>query len=187
MISKLFLHIYTLTIPGLMSICIFCLICFLLLAHYCRAQWWWKPALGSLLLLWVGIVSYVTILSRTSTLESSLALIPFHSYLDVLAGGNPELIRSNLMNAALFYPAGLLCAGLSQGHFRVGMCCTVALLALFSLSIELSQDLWQLGNAEIDDVIHDTLGAVAGFAAFHLKWIDRPPKKNECAKKEYQP
>ena len=80
------------------------------------------------------------------------------------------MFRSCLMNAFLFYPAGLLLAGLlpQNGSYRRQMLCTVICFGLFSLSIELSQHFLQLGTAEIDDVLHNTLGAAAGFAAFHL-------------------
>jgi glycopeptide antibiotics resistance protein len=48
------------------------------------------------------------------------------------------------------------------------MICAVICFGLFSLSIELCQHFLQLGTAEIDDVLHNTLGAAAGFAVFHL-------------------
>lgn len=177
MISKLFLYIYTLTIPGLVSICIFGLICFLLLEYHCGKQWWWKPALGSVLLLWAGIVWYITILSRTGGLESSLALIPFHSYREVLAGGNPELIRSNLMNVVLFIPAGLLTVSMLPSRWtRRGKLLVITLaFCLFSGGIEAAQYLLAMGQAEIDDVIHNGLGALLGTLPFIVKDILHNP------------
>ena len=79
------------------------------------------------------------------------------------------------MNAVLFYPAGLLLAGLMPENrsYRKGMLCTVLIFALFSLVIELSQYFWQLGNCEIDDVLHNTLGAGLGYAAFYLDLDDK--------------
>lgn len=185
-IDSLVLYIYCLPVTQLMICGVLAAVVF---CHLCRVyagRRWMRPCLGAVLALWFGGVLWTTLLSRDGG-QFEANWVPLHTYWIVLCGGERELLRSAFMNAALFYPAGLLCAGLSRGRFRGGMCCTVVLLALFSLSIELSQDFWQLGNAEIDDVIHNTLGAAAGFAAFHLKWIDRPPTKNECEKKEYQP
>ena len=185
-IEQLVLYIYRLPVTQLMICGVLAAVVF---CHLCRVyagRRWMRPCLGAVLALWFGGVLWTTLLSRDGG-QFEANWVPLHTYWIVLCGGERELLRSAFMNAALFYPAGLLCAGLSRGRFRGGMCCTVVLLALFSLSIELSQGFWQLGNAEIDDVIHNTLGAAAGFAAFHLKWIDRPPTKNECEKKEYQP
>ena len=94
--------------------------------------------------------------------------IPLHTYWRVLSGENRELLRSAFMNMLLFYPAGLLLGGLlpSKWSFRKGMLCAAIAFAAFSLTIELNQYLLQLGNAETDDVLHNTLGAVAGFSAF---------------------
>ena len=74
------------------------------------------------------------------------------------------------MNVLLFYPGGLLLAGLLPQRFRDrrGMLFAVVCFGLFSLSIELCQHFLQLGTAEVDDVLHNTLGAAAGFAVFHL-------------------
>lgn len=164
MLSDLYIRIYILPLPGLFSVCVFCLICFLLLAHHCGARWWWRPLLGGMLLLWAAIVLYATALGRTGGLESSLAAIPFHSYREVLSGGNPEILRSNLMNVVLFLPAGVLSASMLPADLsRLRRLLTTSLtLCLFSLGIEAAQYLGAMGLAEIDDVIHNTLGTVIG-------------------------
>ena len=97
-------------------------------------------------------------------------LLPFHSYRAVVAGENPELLRSNFMNAVLFYPAGLLgCDLLPEGWSRkrrifvgAGLC------VLLSLGIECSQYLFSLGQAEADDVIHNGLGSLLGGAVCEI-------------------
>ena len=45
---------------------------------------------------------------------------------------------------------------------------SVLVFGLFSLAVELSQYRFGLGISEIDDVLHNTLGAALGFAAVHL-------------------
>lgn len=91
-------------------------------------------------------------------------LIPFHSYRAVLDGGNRELFRSNFMNVVLFYPAGLLACELLPKDWRRAqkLILTVVPFALISAGIEVCQYRFALGQAEVDDVIHNTLGALIG-------------------------
>ena len=99
--------------------------------------------------------------------------IPFHSYRKLLATGVFEIIRTNFMNIVLFYPAGFLTASLlPEGWLCRQKLLTVGVLfALFSLSIELGQFYYALGEPEIDDVIHNTIGAVCGTIPIILRNI----------------
>ena len=137
---------------------------------------WLRPGIGGVLAGWFLAVLWATVLDREpGSYESSW--IPLHTYWKIFSGGHPELERSGLMNVLLFYPGGLFLAGLlpQNGSYRRRMICAVICFGLFSLSIELSQYFLQLGTAEIDDVLHNTLGAAAGFAAFHLD-LDDPQR-----------
>lgn len=80
-------------------------------------------------------------------------------------------MRTNFMNVALFYPAGLLTASLlSKKWSRSQIILSIAILfALFSAAIEYVQFLYLLGKPEIDDVIHNTVGAVCGTIPIILK------------------
>lgn len=74
------------------------------------------------------------------------------------------MIRTNFMNVALFYPAGLLSASLLPDKWpRLQKILSAAILfALFSAVIEYTQFFCALGKPEVDDVIHNTLGAILG-------------------------
>jgi hypothetical protein len=50
---------------------------------------------------------------------------------------NREILRSNMMNAALFYPGGFLLAALLPKEYHIFV--TVLILLLFSISIKLIQ------------------------------------------------
>lgn len=110
-------------------------------------------------------------------MESSWAVIPFHSYREVLSGGNPEILRSNVMNMVLFAPAGLLIGVLLPDLRSMGrqLLWVGGIFCLFSLAIELTQLRCAVGQAEIDDVLHNTLRTVAGFAAIHLE-LEKPSR-----------
>ena len=76
------------------------------------------------------------------------------------------------MNVALFYPAGLLAASLLPEKWSRWQK-TLAVLLLFaqlSMMIEYTQLRYALGESEIDDVIHNTLGAFIG--ALPIVWQD---------------
>lgn len=103
--------------------------------------------------------------------------IPFHSYRKLLATGVSEIIRTNFMNIVLFYPAGFLTASLLPEEWlcRQKLLTVGVLFSLFSLSIELGQFYYALGEPEIDDVIHNTAGAICGTIPVILKNIQYSP------------
>lgn len=173
-----FLHacysrIYQLPIEVLAEYAVFAAILYVALYRKYAGKRWLRPGIGGLLAGWFLAVLWTTILSREpGSYESSW--IPLRSYWLLFSGGNPEIYRSCFMNAVLFYPGGLLLAELlpQRLRYRHGMLFAAICLGLFSLSIELCQHFQHLGTAEIDDVLHNTLGAAAGFAAFHLDLTD---------------
>lgn len=142
---------------------ILCLVC---LYRSCRDRMWWRPLQAAVLFVWFAAVLYVTLLSRENGGNYSISLIPFHSYLELLQGGTRELLRSNFMNAYLFFPAGaaifLLCPSRWSTWKRGAS--TVLICACLSLSIESLQYLLVRGHFEMDDILHNTLGAAAGCA-----------------------
>ena len=115
----------------------------------------------------IAIIFYATIVNRSNDHTLSVNLIPLHSYREVWAGGHPELYRSNFMNAALFYPSGLLLTCLLPPKWPGWCKCLLVVIALgvFSAGIEYLQYCYALGQVEIDDVIHNTAGALAGSLA----------------------
>lgn len=125
---------------------------------------WLRRGLWIALCIWFSVTLWITMLSRTPGAAYAPELIPFHSYRKLLATGNTEMIRTNFMNVALFYPAGLLAASLlpEQWSYSRKMLTVGIAFALFSLMIEYAQFIYALGEPEIDDLIHNTLGAVTG-------------------------
>ncbi|MBR5293311.1 MAG: VanZ family protein [Oscillospiraceae bacterium] len=130
---------------------------------------WVRPGLRGALGLWIGAVLLATVLGREPSVFQTPSLIPLHSYREVLAGGNRELLRTNFMNVLLFYPGGVLCRSLLYKKRRGGIC-AVLLLWGASLALELCQYRFGLGKPEIDDVIHNALGALLGWLAFRGFW-----------------
>lgn len=115
------------------------------------------------------MVLFATLFSRQSAVSHSPNLIPLHSYRELLNGGTRELLRTNFMNVILFYPGGLLLRMLLPSGRRAvpAWIGTGLLLGCFSLGLEYLQYRLALGTPEIDDVIHNTLGALLGWLCFH--------------------
>ena len=139
------------------------LLCRRLYLQYARRPWW-QPGAALLLLLWALIVVWSTILSREPGAERHFQSIPFHSYREVFSGGSREILRSSCMNVILFFPAGLLLAWSIPHRWRSDwvLFCGALLFFCFSLTIEVTQYRLLLGQGEIDDVLHNTLGSVLG-------------------------
>lgn len=148
------------------------------LQRFARCRWF-RPGICIALMVWFAAALWITTFSRSPGSGAAPELIPFHSYRKLLAGGSPEIIRTNFMNAALFYPAGLLAASLlPERRSRCTRLLAVGIsFALFSLAIEYGQFHYALGRPEIDDVIHNTLGAVCGTVPVVLRDLLHAPTK----------
>lgn len=166
--EHILLYIYRMSLDNLALVAVFAALIFCTLFHKCAGQNWPRPCICGMLAVWVGVVLWVTILNRSVDSSYRFSPIPLHTYWSVFTGGDQELLRSAFMNVVLFYPAGLLLGSLTPEKWssRRGMICSVLALMLFSMAIEMTQYFRQLGNAEFDDILHNTLGAVAGISAF---------------------
>lgn len=160
----LYTWFYCLPIPNILFLLLVLSAGYVCLRRRLEKGRFWRLAI-TLLLAWLAVIVSATLAGRSGIFfRPAPEPIPFHSYRAVMAGENPELLRSNFMNVVLFYPAGLLgCDLLSEGWSRKRRVLAVAILCvLLSLGIECSQYLFALGQAEVDDVIHNGLGALLG-------------------------
>lgn len=166
MIGKLFHWFYCLDLWKAALVAAAWTVTFGLLDRRLRQLRWWRWLVSSVLIAFVAVVIYATIGNRGGSDELAHAFTPFHSYQEAQVTGNIEIYRSNFMNVVLFYPAGLLAASLLPrkwpGWFR---CVPVVVLAAMSAGIEFLQYRFCLGRCEIDDVIHNTAGALLGCLA----------------------
>ena len=166
-LKYLFLQFYCMDMDDILWLMWWMTVGFLVICKYFGTRKWMKQLTGAALLCFLAVIAVATVGDRTGAGAVTVKLIPFHSYREVRSGGNPEIYRSNFMNAVLFYPAGLLCAMLLPATWpkwsRILL--TTALFAVLSVGLEGAQYIWRLGRVEIDDVIHNTAGALAGSLA----------------------
>lgn len=150
-----------------------------LVFRWMKHRWGKNPAFGlmtgCIFALWLFAMVYTTLGNRDGG-AYTVSLVPFHSYREVLAGGNIEILRSNFMNGALFFPGGVLLGALLPkrwppwGKLILG----TLLLGAVSAGVEYVQYAHSLGRVEIDDVIHNVLGAILGILA--VSWERRSRK-----------
>ena len=182
MLQAFFLWFYCLSITDAVLLIIVVSAGYLILRQWLGDKRLWRPVIALLFLAWLAVIAVATLTDRTPGLiPTEPELIPFHSYRAVIAGENKEILRSNFMNVILFYPAGLFACELLPKSWSLAkrVILVAALFALVSAGIEFCQYHFALGQAEVDDVIHNALGALIGalISTIPVKW--KPGKLKE--------
>lgn len=171
--KQLFLWFYCLPILDAVTLVLLATAAFCWLRQRLGETKFWKIGIFVLFCCWLAVIFWGTLGQRTEGgSRQDPVLMPFYSYYMALSGGPKELYRTNFMNAVLFYPGGLLgCQLLPRQWSRRRKTLGIVLgFLLLSAAIEYCQYRYALGLAETDDVIHNTLGALAGALAWGLKW-----------------
>lgn len=115
--------------------------------------------LSLLLIEYVFLVYWLTVISRTSVDVRKYTFMPFWSYDD------PSLFMEIIMNILLFLPIGLLLGFVIKG---LKLWQVLVIGGGLSFSIEMFQFVLMKGFSEIDDVMHNTLGCLIGFGIYSL-------------------
>lgn len=178
MLNSIFLWFYCLPAEAAARYMIAAGLVLVLLRLWFEDRPWWKPLLTAVLILWVGVVSYATVFNRNGGVVGPPNLIPFHSYREVSSGGSWEILLSNYMNILLFFPSGMLMTALlpEKWHKAYRLLLTVVIFFTLSACLEYAQYRFGLGQVEIDDVIHNALGALLG-GIFGMIQLPQPPRK----------
>lgn len=117
-----------------------------------------------LLVEYVALLLYFTVFIRREAGYHEYALMPFWTYSEIFSGTR-VLAQEILMNIAVFIPIGFMSALVLKSA-------TLKSIALIGMTISLVVELLQLalerGCCETDDVMHNTLGCVAGYGLFSL-------------------
>ncbi len=162
--GKLLWLIYALPLREVIWICCIAIIAWALIGSRADRKWWWKAANGAVFLIIVAVILHTTLFSRQESARQAV-MIPLGSLL--AAREQPEVYRSMLMNSFLFLPLGLSLPYLTPEKWSATARAVCAVLAGCCLSavVEALQYWYGLGRCEVDDVIMNTLGALAGAQA----------------------
>lgn len=120
-----------------------------------------------LLVEYVFLLFCLTVGYRATEEGRAYDFHPFWSY-KAIAEGHFDLVSENIMNVAVFIPVGSL-AGIAMQEANKKMSgwkMAAAIGLCVSVTIELAQFLFRRGFSELDDVFHNTLGSLIGFALF---------------------
>lgn len=118
-----------------------------------------------LLFEYVLFIYGVTVFFRKGGSTESYMLTPFGSYVKMFQGKASDMLFDILVNVALFMPVGFLWGAQSSLNPSKRQWFIVLLLGIgLSTGIELLQLFLNKGCAELDDIIHNTLGCILGFA-----------------------
>lgn len=112
-----------------------------------------------LLIEYIFFLFCSTVIFRATGATRQYDFHPFWSY------DRPDLLIENIMNVIVYIPVGLLLGSV----LRVKGSWAIALLigCSISLTIESLQFLFIKGFSEVDDVMHNTIGCIAGYILVH--------------------
>lgn len=106
-----------------------------------------------------------TVLNREIGEEYLVEWVPFWSYYDLLSEWSKPMAVQMLYNVLVFILWGILLPEIVSAKRKLRF---VVLSAVgISLVIEVTQLVFKLGLFELDDVFHNTLGAVIGYGLWH--------------------
>ena len=139
-----------------------------------------RTVIGILFVECIFIIFCSTVVYRETLPEARSNFIPFWNY-QAIRRGDDRCFVEVLLNVILFIPIGFLACGLR----RINKWWKVALVgAVISCTIEGLQLWLQKGFCELDDVFHNTLGAIVGYKLY--QWIALLLKRNMMKHKNKQ-
>ena len=125
-----------------------------------RSGGYWSPWRSTPL-----AVLYIAVFMRRGVSDRRVQMEVFHW----MAEKNGDAFRHFLQNTAMFVPVGLMAGLLSDGGSRRGSLAPgVSYGLLLSVCIETIQLAFHMGTCDVDDIIANFLGALAGAAAASL-------------------
>lgn len=132
-----------------------------------------KWSAGLLLLEYLALLFFLTVLFRSVRDERTFNLMPFWSYHVVRRGKHALLLTQIIMNVVAFIPIGLL---LGCAFDRMKWWKVLLIGGAFSLLIETLQFVLKRGFAEVDDVWHNVIGCLVGYGVYRgivciVEWI----------------
>ena len=113
----------------------------------------------TLLVEYIFVVVCSTVVFRPSLSIARWELTPFWTYRAVMEHVSGVSVWDIILNVVLFVPFGFLVKMLFP---KMSVCKMLSIAALFSLGIEVLQNIYSKGISQFDDIMHNTIGAVLG-------------------------
>ena len=158
---ELYLNDIINTVPLYIYVYIFSFVCVSIVAVIIKCgKNRWKYVGCILLIAYIILVFCSTVFFRETADARKYNLLPFWSYRIILETNSKALMAENLMNIIFFLPIGLI-SGMFFPNIRWWRVLQSGMF--IAITIETLQFLFNRGFAEIDDVIHNTVGCLIGW------------------------
>ena len=118
------------------------------------------------ILLYLLMVSYVTVFSRRGRVQTDI-LLKFDSIEEALRRHSLEPLQHLWLNIAMFVPIGILFPAICPQRLDK-LSCVLPLGMLLTTLIETTQLMLRIGQCDLEDMIANTLGACLGLLIFRL-------------------
>lgn len=119
------------------------------------------------LVLYCFFIVWITLTGRESAGEREYELRFLWTYKHAIMDNAWDLFYEGILNIALFIPFGMLLhASARRWGWLYSLVFVVLAAAVCSGSVEVMQFSYKLGLCELDDVMHNTLGALIGWGIF---------------------
>lgn len=163
-LSNMYQTVYTLPLSYTVVLLLLAAVIFRIAANRIRVPFLFRGACLLMFFAWIYVVLDITLFSR-SVGKHDVFPIPFNQLVRYLSGENDELLRSFWMNVLMFVPCGFFLPKLIPNSVSRKMCLILTIGFAVGLSVIVEAEQWYrlLGEAETDDVIANTLGALLGF------------------------
>jgi len=114
------------------------------------------------LLAYVMFILWITLINRDIPTGTNMLAHPFWEYKAFIQNMSWITAHDIVLNIFLFIPYGFL----FSNAFRKRKYLAMITGLMFSVAIEMCQLFFQLGWAEIDDIVNNSLGAIIGYKLY---------------------
>lgn len=137
--------------------------------------------------VWTLIILIGTVFARIGYTDTSFVIILFHGFKKAIAYHDITYLRHFFLNIVLFIPFGLFISALYPHKTKHLFYACIGAWAL-STTIEWIQLVLSIGQADLDDVVANTIGSIIGWGIFNFYWkihkVHRYKTKYKFAKKQ---
>ena len=123
----------------------------------------------AIFLVYFAIVLYLTEFMRIGTVTTSIVTTPFEGIGFIGGNGDAATLYHMGLNVLMFLPFGYLIPAMNPRHLH-GWYYSLLGGLVSSTIIEGVQMVFHLGQANVNDIIANTFGAVLGYVMFSFVW-----------------
>lgn len=121
----------------------------------------------AIFLLYLVVIGYVTLFSRGTAGDRTIHLLRTDLIAAAVSTHSLQPLQHIFLNIALFFPIGFLLPGIDREKLD-DLSITLLLSLTLTVLIETLQMVFQLGQADLTDILANTLGGILGHLVYRL-------------------